>query len=87
MILKRRVTAGNVPALVSDIVEASLHLCHPRFAARQVAAPIPVAALVESVVAALNNSVAVWEMSPVGTAIDRDLYDRFKRLFGFPAWR
>ncbi len=84
-ILKRRVTASNISSLVSDIVEASLHLSHPRFAAQQVAAPIPVAALVESVVAALNNSVAVWEMSPVGTAIDRDLFDRFKRLFGFPA--
>jgi glutamate/tyrosine decarboxylase-like PLP-dependent enzyme len=84
-LLRRRVTPSTIPSLVSDIVAGSLHICHPRFAAQQVAAPIPVAALVESVVAALNNSVAVWEMSPVGTAIDRDLFNRFKKLFGFPS--
>ena len=48
------------------------------------AAPIPAAALVESVVAALNQSLAVWEMSPVATAIDRDLIAGFKTLFGYP---
>lgn len=48
------------------------------------AVPIPVAALVESLVAALNQSLAVWEMAPVATAIDRQLLVRFKRLFGFP---
>lgn len=84
-LLRREVTPEKLASVVSDFVDASLHLCHPRFAAQQVAAPIPVAALVESVVAALNNSLAVWEMSPAGTAIDRNLFDRFKRLFGYPA--
>jgi len=84
-LLRREVAPEKLASVVSDFVDASLHLCHPRFAAQQVAAPIPVAALVESVVAALNNSLAVWEMSPAGTAIDRDLFDRFKRLFGYPA--
>ncbi|MBS0395625.1 MAG: hypothetical protein JSR54_13435, partial [Proteobacteria bacterium] len=55
-----------------------------RFVAQQVAPPIPLAALVESLVAALNQSLAVWEMSPVATAVDRDLMDRFRRLFGLP---
>ena len=34
--------------------------------------------------AALNQSLAVWEMSPIGTAIDRDLMSSFKKLFGYP---
>jgi L-2,4-diaminobutyrate decarboxylase len=84
-VLRRRVTAAKIVPVIREIVEASLHLCHPRFAAQQVAAPIPLAALVESVVAALNNSVAVWDMSPAATVIDRDLLQRFKRLFGYPA--
>ena len=84
-ILKRPVTPRNISKVVAQIADASLHISHPRFAAQQVAAPVPVAALVESVVAALNNSLAVWEMSPVGTAIDRDLFVRFKRLFRYPA--
>ena len=70
--------------LVREIQRASLQLSHPRFAAQQVAAPIPAAALVESVVAAMNNSLAVWEMSPIPTAIDREVLGHFSRLFGFP---
>ena len=79
--------AGKKPELVSlarDIREASLALSHPRYGAQQVAAPIPAAALVESVVAALNQSLAVWEMSPIATAIDRDLMAGLKRLFRYP---
>ncbi len=76
---------SDLAALVRRIQQNSLRLSHPRFAAQQVAAPIPAAALVESVVAALNQSLAVWEMSPIATAIDRDLMVRFKKLFGYPA--
>ena len=82
--LRRGVTPQEVPSLVSEIVDSSLHLNHPRFLAQQVAAPIPLAVLVESVVAALNQSIAAWDMSPAGTPIDRDLADRLKRLFGYP---
>jgi L-2,4-diaminobutyrate decarboxylase len=84
-VLRRPITPAQITSTVSEIAESSLHLSSPRYAAQQVAAPVPVAALVESVVAALNNSLAVWEMSPAGTAIDRDLFNRFKRLFGYPA--
>jgi L-2,4-diaminobutyrate decarboxylase len=80
-------SAGNRPDLVTltrEVRDASLALSHPRYAAQQVAAPIPAAALVESVVAALNQSLAVWEMSPIATAIDRDLIGAFKQLFGYP---
>lgn len=76
--------AGLVPA-VRALARASLHLNHPRYMAQQVAAPIPAAALVESTVAALNQSIAVLRMSPAGTLVDRALMDRFKRLFGFGA--
>ncbi len=71
-------------SLVREIGEASLALSHPRYGAQQVAAPIPAAALVESAVGALNQSLAVWEMSPIATAIDRDLMAGFKKLFGYP---
>lgn len=83
-ILRRAARHPDLPELVTTIREASLALSHPRFAAQQVAAPIPAAALVESVVAALNQSLAVWEMSPIATAIDRDLMTSFKKLLGYP---
>ena len=76
---------GRSPlALVRQIQRSSLRLAHPRYIAQQVAAPIPMAALIESVVAALNQSLAVWEMSPIATAIDRQLMVRFRSLFGYP---
>ncbi len=46
----------DLATLVRRIQRNSLRLSHPRFAAQQVAAPIPAAALVESVVAALNRA-------------------------------
>ena len=83
-IIQRARKTPNLVSLVREISEGSLALSHPRYGAQQVAAPIPAAALVESVVAAMNQSLAVWEMSPIATAIDRDLIAGFKKLFGFP---
>jgi len=74
----------EIADLAQSLSQASLALSHPRYGAQQVAAPIPAAALVESVAAALNQSLAVWEMSPIGTAIDRDLMGSFKKLLGYP---
>ena len=83
-IIRRTAKKPDIAGLVREIQKASLSLSHPRFGAQQVAAPIPAAALVESVVAAMNQSLAVWEMSPIGTAIDRDLMMAFKKLLGYP---
>jgi len=83
-LLKQGSRKPDLVRMARKIRESSLALSHPRYGAQQVAAPIPAAALVESVVAALNQSLAVWEMSPIGTAIDRDLVTGFKKLFGYP---
>lgn len=83
--LRQPVTPQNIVKIVSDIAAASLHLNHPRYASHQVVAPIPLAALVEAVVASLNNGVAIWDMSPAGLVIERDLIERFKKVFGYPA--
>ncbi len=83
-IIQRATKKPDLAGLVREVQKASLSLSHPRYGAQQVAAPIPAAALVESVVAAMNQSLAVWEMSPIATAIDRDLMMRFKKLLGYP---
>jgi L-2,4-diaminobutyrate decarboxylase len=53
-----------------DVIPDSNHLCHPRSMGHQVSAPLPAAVWTESVTAALNQSGAVWEMSPVGTILE-----------------
>jgi len=83
-IIHKARSKSDIASLARNISQASLALSHPRYGAQQVAAPIPAAALVESVAAALNQSLAVWEMSPIGTAIDRDLMGSFKKLLGYP---
>ena len=83
-VIRRAKKQPNLVPLARGIGQASLALSHPRYAAQQVAAPIPAAALVESVAAAMNQSLAVWEMSPIATGIDRDLMAGFKKAFGYP---
>lgn len=56
--------------LRAEVLPHSNHLTNPRAMGHQVSAPIPVAVWTEPVVAALNQSVAVWEMSPVGTVLE-----------------
>jgi L-2,4-diaminobutyrate decarboxylase len=49
------------------------HLFHPRYVGHQVSAPLPAAVWAESLTAALNQSVAVFEMSPVGTVLEHQV--------------
>lgn len=84
-LLRHGATPNRLPAAARAVAEAGLHINHPRYMAQQVAAPIPAAALVESLVAALNQSIAVVRMSPAGTLVDRAVLAEFKRRFGYPA--
>jgi glutamate/tyrosine decarboxylase-like PLP-dependent enzyme len=51
----------------------------------QVSAPLPAAVWAESLIAALNQSLAVFEMSPAATAIEHQLVHWMCDLAGFPA--
>jgi L-2,4-diaminobutyrate decarboxylase len=66
-----------------DVIPDSNWLYHPRAMGHQVAAPLPAAIWSESLIAALNQSVAVFEMSPVGTTIERRVVRWMCDLVGF----
>ena len=59
--------------LERDVVRESNWLYHPRYMGHQVTAPLPAAVWAESVTAALNQSIAVREMSPALTVIERQI--------------
>jgi L-2,4-diaminobutyrate decarboxylase len=59
--------------LLARTLDASNHLHHPRYLGHQVTAPLPMAAVCELAMALLNNAMAVYEMGPVGTAMERNL--------------
>lgn len=74
-----------VDRLRTEVVPSSNHLWHPRYVGHQIAGPLPAAAWTESVTAALNQSLAVFEMSPVGTVLEHRVIGWMCELAGFPA--
>ena len=64
----------DVAARIRDDVMADANrLMHPMYVGHQVSAPLPAAVWAETVVAALNQSTAIWEMSPTATMVERRL--------------
>jgi L-2,4-diaminobutyrate decarboxylase len=75
---------GEVLArLERDVLPDCNHLCHPRSMGHQVSAPLPAAVWTEALTGVLNQSGAVWEMSPVGTVIEAQVIRWMCQLAGF----
>src|SRR6476661_7091353 len=66
-----RALADVVARLERDVVADANHLMHPMYMGHQVSAPVPAAIWTEMVTAAVNNSAAVWEMSPTATVVEQ----------------
>jgi L-2,4-diaminobutyrate decarboxylase len=73
----------DLDALAERVIESAQHLHHPRYVGHQVTPPLPRAALFELVSALLNNSMAVFEMGPGGTAMEDAVIRTFARALGF----
>jgi L-2,4-diaminobutyrate decarboxylase len=74
-----------IARLRSDVIPDCNRLYHPRYVGHQVSAPLPIAVWMESVTAALNQSVAVFEMSPVATVLEHRVIQWMCELAGYPA--
>jgi L-2,4-diaminobutyrate decarboxylase len=77
--------ASVVDRVAREIIPDSNKLYHPMYMGHQVSAPLPAAVWMESVTAALNNSMAVWEMSPTGTVIETQVVRWLCELAGYGA--
>jgi L-2,4-diaminobutyrate decarboxylase len=71
--------------LRDEVIPDCNHLYHPRYAGHQVSAPLPAAIWTEAVTAALNQSVAVAEMSPTATALEHRVIRWMCDLVGYGA--
>ena len=78
-----RPLAEVVEHVVRDIIPESNWLHHPMAMGHQVAPPLPAAIWSESLIAALNQSVAVWEMSPVASIVETRVIRWMCDLAGF----
>lgn len=74
---------GALEALFARVVADSTHLHHPRFVGHQVTAPLPPAALADMLAALLNNGMAVYEMGPAATAMERAVVGWLSGQIGF----
>lgn len=80
-----RPVAEIVARLRDQVIPDCNHLYHPRYVGHQVSAPLPAAIWTEALTAALNQSIAVWEMSPVGTVLEHQVVRWLCDLAGFGA--
>jgi L-2,4-diaminobutyrate decarboxylase len=75
---------GDFADLVARVLSGSNHLHHPRYMGHQVTAPVPLAALCDLVSSLLNNGMAVYEMGPVATAMERHVLRWMAARLGLP---
>jgi L-2,4-diaminobutyrate decarboxylase len=78
-----RPVAELIDRLERDVLADANKYCHPMYMGHQTSAPLAVAVWMESVIGALNQSLAVWEMSPTATSIEHQTVRWFSALAGF----
>lgn len=87
--LRRLVSLEQEPAdglaLAKLVAEKSIQLHHPMYMGHQVCPPSPIAILGDLLISTLNQSTAVWEMSPIGTAIEKEVIRWLAARAGYPA--
>lgn len=67
-----------------DVVGDAIHVNHPMYMGHQVAPPLPHAVLADTLVSLLNQSLAVWEMSPTATMVEARVVRWLADAIGFP---
>lgn len=70
-------------SVIEPVIAGANHLHHPRYAGHQVVPPVPVAALGEFVSDLLNNGMAIYEMGPSGSVIERETIEWIGKHCGF----
>lgn len=89
--LRRGVALGDSPGrgasmdeLARLLLRYSIQLHHPMYMGHQVCPPFPAAVLGDLLVSTLNQSTAVWEMSPIATEIEKEIVRWLARRAGYP---
>ena len=72
-----------VERLEREVLADANKYYHPMYMGHQTSAPLPVGVWMESVIGALNQSLAVWEMSPTATVIEHQVVGWLSSLVGY----
>src|SRR3954454_1867601 len=71
--------------LERDVISDVNKYSHPMYMGHQTSAPLAVGVWMESVIGALNQSLAVWEMSPTASMIEHRIVAWLGKLAGYGA--
>lgn len=71
--------------IVQQMLDRGHNLHHPRYIGHQVPAPVPIAGLFDAVGAVTNQVMAIYEMGPWATAVERALVQRLGQQIGWPS--
>ena len=75
--------AGILERIRRDVIAESIRLTHPMYLGHQVSAPLPAGIWTDMIASAVNNSLAVREMSPAGTVLEAQVVRWMCELAGF----
>jgi L-2,4-diaminobutyrate decarboxylase len=78
-----RPVAEIIERLEREVLADANKYYHPMYMGHQTSAPLPVGVWMESVIGALNQSLAVWEMSPTATVIEHQIVRWLSNLAGY----
>jgi L-2,4-diaminobutyrate decarboxylase len=82
-------SSGDLLSRTEQLVRATLqrgqNLHHPRYIGHQVPASLPLAALFDLVGSATNQVMAIYEMGPWASAVERAVVDLVGAAIGYPA--
>ena len=72
-------------SMVDTMLAHAQNLHHPHYIGHQVPAPVPLAGLCDAMGSVTNQPMAVFEMGPWATAVERALVDALGEQLGFPS--
>src|SRR5438876_2857544 len=80
-----RPVAEIIERLEREVLADANKYYHPMYMGHQTSAPLAVGIWMESVIGALNQSLAVWEMSPTASMIEHRIVAWLAKLAGYGA--
>jgi L-2,4-diaminobutyrate decarboxylase len=80
-----RPIAEIIERLEKQVIADANKYYHPMYMGHQTSAPLPIGIWMESIIAALNQSLAVWEMSPTASMIEHQIVRWLSILAGYDA--
>lgn len=80
-------SAERFAELTQTILSRGQNLHHPHYVGHQVPASIPLAGLFDAIGAVTNQVMAVYEMGPWATAVERAVIEEIGACIGFPPGR